>query len=78
MSKEKIDLIKEVYNQVLDLLSEERNACDKALMAYEPQVIQDADPELRRMRDVEAIKLRHESHILMRLESVIKRMVPRG
>ena len=69
--------MKEVLNQVMDLLSEERNACDKALMAYEPQAIQDADPELRRMREIEAIKLRHEAHVLMRLESIVKRMAPR-
>jgi len=77
MSNEKLDLMKEVLNQVMDLLSEERNACDKALMAYEPQVIQDADPELRRMREIEAIKLRNEAHVLMRLESIVKRMVPK-
>jgi hypothetical protein len=77
-TKEKIDLMKEVNKIVVDYLMEQKDICEDALKAYEPLPIQDSDPEVRRMRETEAIKLRDRSSELKRHIAVIKRMVPNG
>lgn len=52
----------------------ERNRA--ALQTYDNTIIQDSDSELRRMREIEAIKLRTEINKGLRDVAVIKKMFP--
>lgn len=75
-TNEKLALMKEVRDKVLEYLEEQKEICEDALKAYEPQPIQDSDPEIRRMRETEAIKLRDRASELKRHIAVVKRMFP--
>jgi hypothetical protein len=77
-TKEKIALMKEVNKIIVDYLTEQKEICEDALRAYQPLPINDSDPEVRRMRETEAIKLRDRANELKRHIAVIKRMVPNG
>lgn len=66
----------EMRDNIVAYLLEEVEINRAALQTYENSVIQDADPELRRMREVEAIKLRTEINKGLRDISVIKKMFP--
>lgn len=68
--------MKEVNKKVVEYLTEQKEICEDALKAYEPLPIQDSDPEVRRMRETEAIKLRDRMSELKRHIAVIKRIVP--
>lgn len=70
------DLIK-MRDQILDYLEKEKSINEDALRAYEydNDVIEN-DPEIRRMREREAIKLRDRIYELKRHVEVIKRMYP--
>lgn len=73
---EKLNLMAEIKKKIIDYLEEEKSICEDALKAYDPQPIQDNDPEIRIMREREAIKLRDRSNELKRHIAVIKRMFP--
>ena len=75
-TKEKLALMNEVKTQILSYLEEQKDICEDALKAYEPQPIQDGDSEIRKLREIEAIKLRHHSNELKKHIAVIKRMFP--
>lgn len=68
----------EVTKKILDYLEEEKVINEQALKAYEPNAIDDdkRDPETKRIREIEAIKLRDRIHELNRHIAVIKRMYP--
>lgn len=68
--------MKAAVTPIISYLEEQKDIYDDALKAYEPMAIEDPDPELRRMREIEAIKLRTLSHELRRIIAVIKRMAP--
>ncbi len=70
------EILIEMRDTILAYLEEEKSICEDALKAYEPQIIQDSDPEMRLMREREAIKLRHSITELKRHIAVIKRMYP--
>ena len=66
----------EMRNTIIEYLTEEAEINVKALEAYNDKPIQDSDAELRRMREVEAIKLRDRISQALRHIAVIKRMYP--
>jgi hypothetical protein len=61
---------------ILEYLDKEKSINEDALKAYEPQPIQDTDPEIRLMRERERIKLMDRIYELKRHIEVIKRMYP--
>jgi len=70
--------MKEIVSNIISYLENEKSINEDALAAYDPQPIQDSDPEIRRMREREAIKLRDRTIELKRHISVIKKMYPNG
>jgi hypothetical protein len=78
MATNEIKLMAEVREKIIDYLQEEIRINSDALKAYEPNAIDDdkRDPETRRIREIEAIKLRDRIHELNRHIAVIKRMYP--
>lgn len=78
-TQEKLLLMAEIRSTVIDYLTEELTINSNALKAYDNDApIQTNDPEIKKMREIEAIKLRHASHELTRYIAVIKRMIPTG
>jgi len=73
---EKIQLMKEVKSNIIDYLQEELKINSDALKSYDEasNPIQNADTEIKKMREIEAIKLRDRIHELNRHIAVIKRM----
>lgn len=66
----------EMRENIVNYLMEEVERNQAALKTYEDNVILDSDPELRRMREIEAIKLRTEINKGLRDIAVIKKMFP--
>lgn len=77
MAETNYQMLIEMRDSILEYLEEQKSISEDALKAYEPQVIQDSDPEMRILREKEAIKLRHSIAELKRHISVIKRMYPK-
>lgn len=77
-TKEKLDLMNEVKTNIVDYLEEQKSINEDALKAYDNQPIQESDPEIRRMREREAIKLRDRVSELKKHIAVVKRMYPDG
>lgn len=76
-SSEKIKLMAEIKQNIIDYLQEEVQINSNALRSYDERdnPIQNGDPEVKRMREVESIKLRDRIHELNRHIAVIKRML---
>jgi len=66
----------EMRDNIVEYLMDEVERNRAALQTYENAVIQDSDPELRRLREIEAIKLRTEINKGLRDVAVIKKMFP--
>lgn len=66
----------EMRDNIITYLMDQVEINRAALQTYENSVIQDSDAELRRLREVEAIKLRTEINKGLRDISVIKKMFP--
>lgn len=66
----------EMRDLIIEYLEKEKSINEDALVAYEPQPIQDSDNEIRLLREREAIKLRDRIYELKRHIEVIKRMFP--
>lgn len=76
-TEEKLALMAEIKQTIVDYLQDEVKINTDALKAYEgDQTIQDQDATIRRMRETEAIKLRDRIYELNRHIAVIKRMFP--
>lgn len=73
---QKLRIMAEIKNNILDYLQEEVQINSTALKAYDSDLnpIQNSDAEIKKMREVEAIKLRDRIHELSRHIAVIKRM----
>ena len=71
-----IKMILEMRNDIVEYLMEEVERNRAALKTYDDRVIQDSDAELRRLREIEAIKLRTEINKGLRDIAVIKKMFP--
>ncbi len=66
----------EMRENIIEYLMEEVERNRSALETYEKNTIQDSDAELRRLREIEAIKLRTEISKGLRDIAVIKKMFP--
>lgn len=77
-TNERHALMDEVKNMIIQYLQEEKEICEAALRQYDSydSPMQDADQEIKKMREVEAMKLRNNIHELNRHIAVIRRMVP--
>lgn len=73
---EKIRFMAEVKQNVIDYLQEELSINSNALKSYDDRdnPLQNSDSEIKKMREIEAIKLRDRIHELTRHIAVIKRM----
>ncbi|MEC4050652.1 hypothetical protein OX284_014530 [Flavobacterium sp. SUN046] len=71
-----LKILIEMRDNILNYLEREKSINEEALMAYEPQPIQDGDTEIRIMRERERIKLMDRIYELKRHIEVIKRMYP--
>jgi hypothetical protein len=69
-------LLIEMRDTIVEYLEKEKSINEDALIAYEPKPIAETDPEIRIMREREAIKLRDRIYELKRHIEVIKRMYP--
>lgn len=78
-TEEKLKLMQEVKNTILNFLQDELKINSDALKAYDDIInnpIQNSDPDIKRMREIESIKLRDRIHQLNSYIAVIKRMTP--
>lgn len=68
----------ELKRNVIDYLQDELKINNDALKAYDDlnNPLQNADPEIKRLREFEAIKLRDRVTELSRHIAVVKRMYP--
>lgn len=66
----------QMRDQIIEYLDKEKSINEDALKAYEPGSIIESDPEIRRMRERERIKLMDRVYELKRHIEVIKRMYP--
>jgi len=76
MATTNYQILIEMRDSIVAYLEEEKGINEDALKAYEPAIIQDSDPEMRILREKEAIKLRDRITELKRHIAVIKRMFP--
>ncbi|WP_346318198.1 hypothetical protein [Chitinophaga sp. YIM B06452] len=74
-NNEKVLFMEEIKKIVIGYLEEQRDINIDALQAY-ANPLQDDDPEVKRMRETEAIRLRDRVNELKRHIAVIKRMIP--
>lgn len=69
--------MQEIKQQIIDYLTDQLTINTDALKAYDTAApIQDGDAEVKRMREYEAIRLRHSIQELTRHIAVIRRMIP--
>jgi len=75
-TNEKLLLMAEIKQNIIDYLQEEITINSTALKSYEEKdnPIQNSDPEIKKIREIEAVKLRDRIHELSRHIAVIKRM----
>lgn len=74
-TQEKIKLMAEIKQNVIDYLQDELKINSDALKSYEEvNPVRDADPEIKIMREREAMKLRDRIYELNRHIAVITRM----
>jgi hypothetical protein len=76
-NNEKLLLMAEIKENILNYLREELDINIRALKTYESMdnPLQDADTEIKKMREIEAIKLRHSINEINRHINVIQRMI---
>lgn len=71
------EILTEMRDTIIDYLEEQKSINEDALQAYEPKPITDEDPEIRILKEKEAIKLRDRVTELKKHIAVIKRMFPK-
>ena len=78
MANTNFQMLIEMRDSIIAYLEDEKSINEDALKAYDPKPIQDDDPEMRLLREKEAIKLRDRITELKRHIAVIKRMYPKS
>ncbi|OOG19143.1 hypothetical protein BWD42_04115 [Sphingobacterium sp. CZ-UAM] len=73
-SNEKLQIMNDTKQLILDYLVEQAEINATALKSYENDTLDKYDPEIKKMRETEAIKLRDRIYELNRHIAVIKRM----
>ena len=74
-SKKPIDIVAETIKPIKDLLKKRLTRKVDALKAYDTP-INEADAEIKRIREIEAVKLRHEIEVLNDLIATVDAMYP--
>lgn len=75
-TNEKIKIMAETVKPILKLIGKRmRNKLD-ALKAFEGPIFDGGDSEVVKIREIEAVKLRHEIDILKDLSDIIEAMYP--
>lgn len=72
---EKLLLMSQVVKPIIALLDNRMNNKLEALKAYDGPINQGSD-EVKRMREIEAIKLRHEVDVLRDIKTIVQAMYP--
>jgi signal-transduction protein with cAMP-binding, CBS, and nucleotidyltransferase domain len=72
---EKLQIMRNTVKPITQLLDKRMKNKIEALKAYD-NPIADADLEIQRMREIEAIKLRHEVDVLKDLSDIVNAMYP--
>lgn len=75
-SNEKKEVMAEAVKPILSILSKRIKNKMEALKAYEYGPMDIVDSEIKKMREIEAIKLRHEVDVLIDLIDIIQAMYP--
>ncbi len=76
-TNERLALMAEIKQNIIDYLTEELKINGDALKVYDnDNPIQESNQEIKKIREIEAVKLRDRIHELNRHIAVIKRMVP--
>lgn len=74
-TSEKLQIMNKTVKPIIQLLDKRMKNKMDALKAYE-NPITDADLEIQKMREIEAIKLRHEVEVLKDLNDIVAAMYP--
>lgn len=76
--KEKLNIMTEIRRTVTDYLQDEVKINSDALKAYDPVPMEDdkRDPDVKKLREIQAMILRDRINELNRHIAVIKRMYP--
>ncbi len=72
---EKLRIMEETVKPILNLLNKRMKNKLEALKAYDGP-INDSDSEIKRIREIEAVKLRHEIDVLNDLSDIVLAMYP--
>ncbi len=72
---EKLKIMEETVKPILNLLNKRMKNKLEALKAYDGP-INDSDSEIKRIREIEAVKLRHEIDVLNDLSDIVLAMYP--
>lgn len=75
-TQEKLKLMNEVAGKILGYLGDEKDINEAALKAFEASPIAESNDEIKKMREIEASKLRDRIYELNRHIAVIRRMYP--
>lgn len=73
-STEKIKIMKATVEPILKMLEKRKSNKIQALQAYDVDIL--SDSEIKKMREIEAIKLRHEVDVLNDLTDIVNAMFP--
>lgn len=74
-TEEKIKFMAETVRPIVALLDKRMKNKMDALKAYEGP-INESDSEIKRIREIEAVKLRHEVDVLKDLSDIVQAMYP--
>ncbi|MBK7885144.1 MAG: hypothetical protein IPJ81_16170 [Chitinophagaceae bacterium] len=72
---EKLKIMAATVKPIINLLQKRQGNKIDALKAYD---VIDGDPEIKKIREIEAVKLRHEVEILKDLIDIVTAMYPNG
>jgi hypothetical protein len=72
---EKLSIMSKTIKPVINLLSTRLSKKNEAIKAYDTPIV-DGDVEIQKMREIEAIKLRHEISVLIDLIDIVNAMYP--
>lgn len=73
---EKLKLMSATVKPILNLLDKRLKNKLEALKAYDPDPVGNTDSEIKRIREIEAVKLRHEVDVLKDLSDIVSAMYP--
>jgi hypothetical protein len=76
-TNKKLKIMSEVVKPILNHIEKRMKNKMEALKAYDDSPISNLDTEIKRMREIEAMKLRTEINLLKDISDVIQDMFPK-